>query len=307
MTEAGQRAPRHTVATGVAALTGSLLAQNIGAALAKLIFPLVGAFGVTAIRIALSAMILAAVLRPWRRRVSRAMLPALLGYGAMLGLMNLLIYQAFARIPIGIATGIEILGPLAVALAGSRRAIDRLWLAAAAAGLWLLVPLHSGSGLDPLGLLFAAAAAACWAFYILFGNARVAHAWGRCGRVGDGCRDDADDALWAGDGGCVAVRSDDPARRAGGRRPVERLALFTRDEGDGPAARACRCAVVQPLSGGGGACRFRDSGRAADRDTMGRDRLHRSRIGGLCRDRRAVDEARRAIGPIPIAMFFCVK
>src|SRR3546814_17175048 len=129
---ASERVPSgRPVAIGVAALLSSLVVQNIGAALAKLIFPLVGALGVTAIRIALSALLLAALLRPWRRRVAPALLPALLGYGAMLGLMHLLIYQAFARIPIGIATGIEILGPPAVALPGSRRAVDRLWLAAA--------------------------------------------------------------------------------------------------------------------------------------------------------------------------------
>nr|WP_184096523.1 EamA family transporter [Sphingopyxis panaciterrulae] len=175
---ASERVPSgRPVAIGVAALLSSLVVQNIGAALAKLIFPLVGALGVTAIRIALSALLLAALLRPWRRRVAPALLPALLGYGAMLGLMNLLIYQAFARIPIGIATGIEILGPLAVALTGSRRAVDRLWLAAAVLGLLLLVPIRADSHLDPLGLLLAAGAAACWAFYILFGT-RISRALG---------------------------------------------------------------------------------------------------------------------------------
>ncbi len=175
----GTRSPhaRYAVLTGVGAVMASLVVQNVGAAFAKLIFPLVGAFGVTALRIALSAIILAALLRPWRRSVPAGVLPALMGYGAMLGLMNLLIYQAFARIPIGVATGIEILGPLAVALTGSRKAIDRLWLAAAVLGLWLLIPLSAGSDIDPLGLFFAAGAALCWAFYIHFG-ARISPALG---------------------------------------------------------------------------------------------------------------------------------
>jgi inner membrane transporter RhtA len=175
MTHASRDA-RNSVATGVAALLSSLAVQNVGAAFAKLIFPLIGAFGVTAIRIALSALLLAALLRPWRRAVPRDMIPSLIGYGAMLGLMNLLIYQAFARIPIGIAAGVEILGPLG-ALAGSRRAIDRLWLAVAVVGLLLLVPLRAQSGLDPIGLLFAVGAAACWAMYILLGT-RVSHRLG---------------------------------------------------------------------------------------------------------------------------------
>ncbi|MCP3729944.1 EamA family transporter [Sphingomonas sp. MG17] len=176
MTHASRDA-RNSVATGVAALLSSLAVQNVGAAFAKLIFPLIGAFGVTAVRITLSALLLGALLRPWRRAVPRDMLPALIGYGAMLGLMNLLIYQAFARIPIGVAAGVEILGPLGVALAGSRRAIDRLWLAVAVVGLLLLVPLRAQSGLDPIGLLFAVGAAACWAMYILLGT-RVSHGLG---------------------------------------------------------------------------------------------------------------------------------
>src|SRR3546814_9779708 len=95
----------------------------------------------------------------------------------MLVLMNRRIYQSFARSPFGIATGIEVLGPLAVALTGSRRAVDRLWLAAAVLGLLLLVPIRADSHLDPLGLLLASAAAACWACYILFGT-RISRALG---------------------------------------------------------------------------------------------------------------------------------
>jgi inner membrane transporter RhtA len=170
MNEMDPPQPTRMIVTGGAAVLASLFAQNIGAAFAKHLFPVVGAYGVTAVRITLAAMLLLVFHRPWRRRVPAEILPALLAYGAMLGLMNLLIYQAFARIPIGIAVGIEVTGPLAIALMGSRRPRDFLWLAVAGAGLMMLLPLRADHPLDPLGIAFALGAAACWALYILSGK-----------------------------------------------------------------------------------------------------------------------------------------
>lgn len=162
---------------GASAVLVSLVAQNVGAAFAKHLFPLVGAYGTTGLRIALAALLLFALRRPWRRRPSRAMLSALIAYGAMLRSMNLLIYQAFARLPIGIATGIEVLGPLMVVLCGSRSRRDIVWFVAAVIGLVLLLPLRSGAALDPIGLVFAGGAATCWALYIVYGK-RVSGALG---------------------------------------------------------------------------------------------------------------------------------
>lgn len=160
------------------AVAAALISQNTGAALAKHLFPLLGAYGVTGLRIALAALLLLVWRRPWRHWPNGSVLPSLLAYGAMLGLMNLLIYQAFARIPIGIATGIEVLGPLAVALWGSRAPRDLKWFAAAVIGLILLLPLHSNAGLNPVGLACAVGAAICWALYIVFGK-RVSSTLGR--------------------------------------------------------------------------------------------------------------------------------
>lgn len=84
--------------------------------------------------------------------------------------MNLCIYQAMARIPIGVAIAIEVTGPLAVALFGSRRPRDVLWVVLAVAGLLPLLPVRGATGLDPVGMVWAAAAAACWALYIVFGK-----------------------------------------------------------------------------------------------------------------------------------------
>ncbi|MBK1837614.1 EamA family transporter [Azospirillum sp. YIM B02556] len=152
-------------------LLASLLSQYVGAASAKSLFPLVGAEGVTALRVGLSALMLMAILRPWRSLPGRGDLRNLLVYGVTLGAMNLSIYRAMELIPIGIAIAIEVTGPLAVALLGSRRLKDFLWITCAAAGLALLLPLREASAaLDPVGVAYAAAAAFCWALYIVFGK-----------------------------------------------------------------------------------------------------------------------------------------
>ena len=163
-------ASRPAGALPLVALTASLISQNLGAAIAKSLFPVVGVEGMTALRVGLSALLLLAFWRPWRRPVARRDVGNVVVYGAMLGGMNLCIYHAFGRIPIGIATAIETTGPLVVVLAASRRALDVAWVALALAGLALLVPQASTAPLDPLGLLFAFGAAASWALYIVFGK-----------------------------------------------------------------------------------------------------------------------------------------
>jgi inner membrane transporter RhtA len=170
------RAVRITPAAGhrslpMLVIAASLVSQNLGAAFAKLLFAVVGVEGMTALRIGLSALLLLAFWRPWRHRIERRDAGNLVVYGAMLGGMNLCIYHAFGRIPIGIATAIEVTGPLAVVLAASRRLQDIGWVALAVIGLWLLLPLAAGaSSLDPVGILFAFGAAASWALYIVFGK-----------------------------------------------------------------------------------------------------------------------------------------
>lgn len=163
---------------GTAAAFAALASLNLGATFAKQLFPLVGAYGVTALRIVLGAAVLCAITRPWRRPPDRALVPALVGYGAVLGVMNLIFYQAIARIPIGIAIGIEVLGPLTVAVLGSRTMRDFAWLGAAVIGLLFLLPLRASDPLDPAGVGFALGAALCWGLYIVSGK-RVSGAMGR--------------------------------------------------------------------------------------------------------------------------------
>jgi inner membrane transporter RhtA len=139
---------------------------------AKHLFDEVGSFGTVALRLFFAAAVLLAWWRP-SLRLARGAWTIVLGYGVVLGLMNLCFYSALARLPLGIAVTIEFLGPLAVALAGSRRWLDAFWAVLAAGGVLLLM---EGRGeLNLLGVLFALAAGACWGVYILLGAALGRH------------------------------------------------------------------------------------------------------------------------------------
>ncbi|MCU5772962.1 threonine/homoserine exporter RhtA [Erwiniaceae bacterium BAC15a-03b] len=142
-----------------------------GAALAKTLFPLVGAPGITALRLGLGTLILCAIFKPWRLRFSRQQLGPLIVYGLALGAMNYLFYLALRTVPLGIAVALEFTGPLTLALIGSRRALDFVWVVLAVLGLWFLLPLgHDISSVDPQGAALAVGAGACWALYILAGQ-----------------------------------------------------------------------------------------------------------------------------------------
>ena len=155
---------------GVFAVLISLVSQNIGASYAKQLFPVVSPDGVSALRIGLAALLLLALQRPWRRKPEFTSPGILVMYGVSLAVMNITIYHAFARIPLGIAVAVEILGPLAVVLWSSRRALDYLWLVMATLGLFLLLPITTDSYLDPLGVGASLLAGLCWAMYIVFGK-----------------------------------------------------------------------------------------------------------------------------------------
>ncbi|MBS0928430.1 threonine/homoserine exporter RhtA [Klebsiella michiganensis] len=149
----------------------AMISIQSGASLAKSLFPLVGAPGVTALRLALGTFILVVIFKPWRLRFTPEQRLPLLFYGLSLGAMNYLFYLSIQRIPLGVAVALEFTGPLAVALFGSRRPLDFLWVALAVLGLWFLLPLgQSVAQIDPVGALLALGAGACWAVYILTGQ-----------------------------------------------------------------------------------------------------------------------------------------
>ncbi|OHE75953.1 MAG: transporter [Verrucomicrobia bacterium RIFCSPHIGHO2_12_FULL_41_10] len=143
-----------------------------GASLAKEIFPVLGAVGISFLRIVFAAILLILVFRPWRKRMDRNQLQAIILYGVSLGGMNVLFYLALERMPLGITVALEFVGPLAVSIFSSRRKIDLFWALLAIIGIFLVMPIFhvEKSDLDPLGILFALASACFWAFYMVFGK-----------------------------------------------------------------------------------------------------------------------------------------
>ncbi len=170
-------------------LTGAVSVQ-FGAGIADRLFTQVPPAAVTTLRLWGAALILAAVAgRGTARAVSQlarhrdwGTARSTLAFGAGLAVMNFAIYQAFARIPLGIAVTTEFLGPLAVAVAGARRLINSAWVALAAAGV-LLLARGSGGHLNAAGIAWALVAAAGWAAYILLSKATGQRMTGASGLV----------------------------------------------------------------------------------------------------------------------------
>lgn len=165
------RADFTRVLFAIGALLIGMASYQCGAALAKHLFPAVGAEGAAAYRLGLAALILLAWRRPWRRSHARKDWRALWGYGLAVGAMNLVFYLSLRTIPLGIAVALEFTGPLALALFGSRRWVDFVWIALVVAGLAMLLPLHGqAQALDPVGVAYALAAGVGWVLYIVLGR-----------------------------------------------------------------------------------------------------------------------------------------
>ncbi len=169
--EGSATASRRSVFLPVGSLMLSMISFQFGAALAKQLFPVMGAQGATAMRLGVGAAILWILRQPWRRFGGRHDWLSLWGYGITLGVMNLCFYMSLRTIPLGIAVALEFIGPLAIALLGSRRLLDLLWVALVIAGLALLLPWREHAQvLDPTGVMYALGAAIGWATYIVLGR-----------------------------------------------------------------------------------------------------------------------------------------
>ena len=153
-------------ARGVALVVAAVTSLQFGAAFAVTLFDELGPAGAAFVRLVVAAVVLLAIWRPRLRDRRRADLRVAALFGIALGLMNWAIYSAMDRIPLGVAVTIEFAGPLGVAVVGSRRPLDLLWVLLAAAGIVLLADPGGGS-LDAVGVAFALLAAAMWAAYIL--------------------------------------------------------------------------------------------------------------------------------------------
>ena len=155
---------------------GSIVSVQCGAALATTLFDSAGPLGAVFLRSLFGALALLAM--------AHRSLPSLRGrrpwdivlFGVALAGVNLSFYAALDRLPLGIAVTLEFVGPLGVAVFGSRRARDVIWALLAAAGILLLSDGSSGGGIDPLGAALALLAGGFWAAYILQ-SARVGNSY----------------------------------------------------------------------------------------------------------------------------------
>ena len=157
---------RERRASAVALVFGAACSVQGGAAVAKSLFPQLGPPGVVFLRLLFGSAALWAISRPKLRRRDRADLRLVVALGIVLVSMNITFYEALARAPLGAVVTIEFLGPLAVAVLGSRKPVDLLWVVLAGSGVGLLAD-GGGTVVRPLGVVLAAAAGFFWALYIL--------------------------------------------------------------------------------------------------------------------------------------------
>jgi inner membrane transporter RhtA len=155
----------------VVLVLGAITSVQVGAALAKTLFDEIGAGGTVFVRVLLAALVLALIWRPGLAGLGRREILLAVLFGLTLAGMNLAFYSALDRIPLGITVTLEFVGPLGVAVAGSRGALDLLWVGLAAAGILLLSDFGSGD-LDRVGVALALLAGCLWAAYILL-SARI--------------------------------------------------------------------------------------------------------------------------------------
>ncbi|MEJ7790113.1 MAG: EamA family transporter, partial [Thermoleophilaceae bacterium] len=162
---AARRTPIDAVPSTVLVI-GAVASVQTGASLAKSLFDQVGPGGTVLLRVILAAVVLGAIWQPSVRGLGRREIVLVLAYGVSLAGMNYAFYSALDRIPLGVAVTLEFVGPLGVAVAGSRRALDLVWVGLAAVGILLLADLGGGST-DAAGVALALLAGGFWAAYIL--------------------------------------------------------------------------------------------------------------------------------------------
>ncbi len=166
---AAARTPRPVLPAPLLVL-GGVVSVQLGAALAKQLFPRIGPEGTVTLRLVAGAVLLWLAVRPTRRVLARLDTRLTLAFGAVLATMNLSFYLAIDRIPLGVAVALEFVGPLALALVGARRPRELAAAALAAVAVLLLTGgagLAGGTRLDPVGIGLALGAGGCWAAYIL--------------------------------------------------------------------------------------------------------------------------------------------
>ncbi|MEV7526860.1 EamA family transporter [Agrococcus sediminis] len=155
------------IVAGVLLVLCSIASVQLGASIAKTLFDRIDPAALTLLRLALAALVILVIARPRIRSWNRAAWRSVALLGVALAGMNLLFYLSLPRIPIALAVAVELLGPLVLALVQSRRLVDVAWVALAAIGVGVIGAQSIAGDLDPVGVLLALGAGACWAGYIL--------------------------------------------------------------------------------------------------------------------------------------------
>ncbi len=166
---------RERRASAVGLVLAAACSVQGGAAVAKTLFPQLGPPGVVFLRLLFGSAALWAIARPQLRGRARADLRLVAALGVVLVSMNITFYEALDRAPLGVVVTVEFLGPLAVAVLGSRKTVDLVWVGLAATGVALLAD-GGGTAVKPLGIVLAAVAGFFWALYILL-SVRVGRAF----------------------------------------------------------------------------------------------------------------------------------
>ena len=147
----------------------AILSVQCGAAIAKGLFPEIGAAATASLRIGLSAIILSIAFRPNLLKLNAKQWKYVILYGFSLGLMNMVFYLSISRIPIGLGVTLEFIGPLVLAIFSSKRVIDFIWVTLSIVGIALIAP-WSSNGLNISGVLLALLAGVFWAAHIILGG-----------------------------------------------------------------------------------------------------------------------------------------
>ncbi|MDO3635726.1 EamA family transporter [Mycolicibacterium arseniciresistens] len=152
--------------TGAFMAVAAMLSVQLGVAVSVALIDRIGADGAAWLRLAWAGLLFLILLRPRAARFTRRTFATCVGLGVVIAGVTLLFMAALDRIPMGTASALEFLGPLAVAIAHGRGLGRIVWPASAAAGVLLMTEPWSGT-VDPVGVMYALAAACCWAGYIL--------------------------------------------------------------------------------------------------------------------------------------------
>ncbi len=150
---------------GTSMAVASMLCVQVGLAISVGLIDEIGAAGAAWLRLAWAGVLLLGLVRPRRADFTGAAFRACVLLGLVTAGITVLFMASLERLPLGMASALEFLGPLGVAVARGRGG-TKAFPVLAGVGVLLLTQPWEGS-VDLLGVALALGAGACWAAYIL--------------------------------------------------------------------------------------------------------------------------------------------